>query len=63
MVTYAKSKLNFHVQFYYTVLFKKSVVNTEIQLYNKEPENISKSKSNKLFKKELKSLLLSHFFY
>jgi len=35
----------------------------EIKLYNKQPESIKKLKNIKLFKKELKSLLLSHFFY
>jgi len=34
-----------------------------INLYNKEPENIKKLDKLKLFKKELKSLILSNSFY
>jgi hypothetical protein len=35
----------------------------EIKLYKKEPESIKNLKNIKIFKLELKSLLLSHFFY
>ena len=45
------------------VLFQKSVVNMGLKLYNKVPENVNKLNYFKLFKKELKSVLLSHFFY
>jgi len=59
-----RSKLNFHLEFCNTVLYQESVVNMEIKLYNRVPESIKKKLDNyKLFKKELKSLLLSHFFY
>ena len=57
-----KSKLNFHVQFCNTVLFQESVVNISTKLYNKVPE-YKKRETFKLFKKELKSVLLSHFLY
>jgi len=46
-----------------TVLFQKSVVNMGIKLYNQMPESIKKFDNFKLFKEELKSLLLSHSFY
>jgi hypothetical protein len=51
------------VEFYNTVLFQKSVVNVGIKLYIQVPESIKKFDNFKLFKEELKSLLLSHFFY
>ena len=35
----------------------------EIKLYNKVPESTKKMDNFQLFKKELKSLLLSHCFY
>jgi len=34
-----------------------------IKLYNKVPDSVKKLDNFKIFKKELKSLLLSHFFY
>ena len=46
-----------------TVLFQKSVVNMGIKLYSKVPKSIKKSENFKLFKKELKSLLLTNSFY
>ena len=51
------------MEFWSTLLFQKSVVNMEINLYNKEPESLKKLDNFKLFKKDLKSLLLSHSFY
>jgi len=59
----ARCKLNSHVQFCDTDLFQKSVVNMGIKLHNKVPESVKKLDNFKIFKKELKSLLLSHFFY
>jgi hypothetical protein len=45
------------------VLFQKSVVSIWIKIYNNVPENITKKLENfKLFKKELKPVLLSNFF-
>ena len=57
-----RSKLNFDVEFYNTVLFRKSVVTMGIKLYNQIPESIKKFDDFKLFKEKLKSLLLSHSF-
>jgi hypothetical protein len=54
-------KLNLHVQYCNTVLFKKSVMNMGISLYN---NNHIKQKNNfNSFKKGLRSLLLKHSFY
>jgi len=51
------------VEFCGKVLFKKIVVNMAIKLHNTVPESIKKKVDNfKLFKKELKRLLLSHSF-
>ena len=35
-----RSKLNFHVEFYNTVLLQKNVVNMGIKFYNKEPVSV-----------------------
>jgi len=37
-----RGQLNFHVEFWNTVSFQKSVVDMGINLYNKVPENIKK---------------------
>ena len=58
-----RNKLNFHVEFCSTILFQKSAINVVIKLYNTMPESIKKLDKSKPFKKELKSLLLSHSFY
>jgi len=42
---YTRSKLNFHVQYCHTVLFKKSVVSMEIKLHNKVPDSIKNWKT------------------
>jgi hypothetical protein len=54
-----RRKLNLHVQHYNTV-FKKSVINMGISLFNKTQDQ-TKLKEN--FKKDLKSFLLKHCFY
>jgi hypothetical protein len=36
-----RRKLNLHVQYRNTVLFKKSVMNMGISLYNKDPDQIN----------------------
>jgi hypothetical protein len=51
-------KLNLHVQHCNTVLFKKSMMNMGISLYNIVPDQVKLS-----FKKDLKSFLLKHCFY
>jgi hypothetical protein len=44
-------------------LYKKSVINMGIQLYNKVPNNIKKTEEYKLYKRKLKSFLTEHAFY
>jgi hypothetical protein len=46
-----------------TVLFKKSVINMVISLYNKVPDQIKLGGNFNLFKKDLKSFPLNHSFY
>ena len=57
-----RSKLNFHVEFWNTVLYQKSVINMGINIYNIVPDSTKKLDDFKLFKKDFKSLLLSHSF-
>jgi hypothetical protein len=56
-------KLNLHVQHCDTVLFKKSVINMDIILYDKVPDQIKLREIFNLFKEDLKSFLESHSFY
>jgi hypothetical protein len=56
-------KLDLHVQFCNTDLFRRSVVNMGIRLDNKVPDHIKKFEKNKLFKREFRSFLLHHAFY
>jgi hypothetical protein len=56
-------KLDLHVQYCNTVLFRKSVLNTGIRLYNKVPDHIKMRDNFKSFKRDLKSFLLQHSFY
>jgi hypothetical protein len=56
-------KLDFHVQHCNTVLFKRSVINMGISLYNKVPNQIKLRKNFNSFRKELKSFLLKYSFY
>ena len=44
-------------------LYKRSVINMGIKLYNKLPGYIKQTDSYKTLKEELKSLLLLHSFY
>jgi hypothetical protein len=55
--------MDLHVQYCRKDLFKKSVVNTGIKLYNKVPDNIKHLENCNRFKKELRSFLLKHAFY
>jgi hypothetical protein len=57
------TELNLHVQHYNTVLFKKSILDMCISLYNKDLDQIKLSENFNLFKKDLKSFLLHHSFY
>jgi hypothetical protein len=56
-------KLDVHVQFWNTDLFKKSVVNMGIRLYNKVPDYIKDLEKYIYFLKECRSFLLQHTFY
>jgi hypothetical protein len=56
-------RLNFQPQFFRTDIFKKSVNNTRIKLYNKLPSYLKKSDNITFFKKNLKLFLLAHTFY
>jgi hypothetical protein len=51
------------LQFADTVLFKKSVMNKGISLYNKVPDHIKQKDNFNSFKKGLRSFLLKHSFY
>jgi hypothetical protein len=53
---------DFHVKFCTAPLFKKSMSNMGIELYGKVP-NIIKTVDFSVFKKDLKSVLLKHYFY
>ena len=55
--------MDIHVQSYNTDLYKRSVINMGTKLCNKLPTYTKEIDSCKTFKKELKSLLLLHFFY
>jgi hypothetical protein len=56
-------KLNLHVQYCNTVLFKKSVMNMGISLCTKVPDQIKQKDNFKSFKKALRSFLLKHSLY
>lgn len=58
-----RRKLDLHVQFCDTVLFRKGMVNIGVRMYKKVPDNIKKTDNFKSFKTELKSFLLHHAFY
>jgi hypothetical protein len=52
-----------HLQHCSTVLFKKSVINMGISLYNMVPDQEILWENFNLFKKDLKSFLLNHSSY
>jgi hypothetical protein len=58
-----RRNLNLHVKHCNTYLFKKSVMNRGISLYNKVPVLIKLRENVNLFKKDLKSFLVNHSFY
>jgi hypothetical protein len=58
-----RRKLNLHVQYCNTVIFKKSVMNMGITLYKKVPDQIKQKDNFNSFKKSLRSFLLKHSFY
>jgi hypothetical protein len=58
-----RRKMDFHVQSYKTVIYKKSVINMGTKMYNKLPGYIKEIDNYKAFKKELELFLLCHTFY
>jgi len=56
-------KCDFHVPSCNTSLFKRSVMNKGIRLYNKMPTGIKQLDSFRDFRKKLKLFLLDHPFY
>jgi hypothetical protein len=58
-----RRKLNLHVQYFNTVLFKKNVMNMGISLYNKVPDQIKQKDNFNSFKKGVRSFVLKHSFY
>jgi len=55
--------MNLYVKPCNTNLYKKSVINMGIRLYNKVPNNIKKVEEYKPYKRKLKSFLTEHAFY
>jgi hypothetical protein len=55
--------MDLHVLPCNTNLYKRSVINMGIQLYNNVPVNIKKLKEYKPYKRELKSFLMDQVFY
>jgi hypothetical protein len=58
-----RKKYRFHVPSCNTSLFKWSVINMGIRLYNKMPTKIKKLESFREFKQKLKLFLLDHPFH
>jgi hypothetical protein len=54
---------DYHVNYCRTSLFKRRVINKGIELYSKVPNKIKNMERFPIFKRELKSVLLSHAFY
>jgi len=52
-----------HIQFCRTSVFKKSIVNTGIKIYNKFPHQMRKHKKMQHFMMKLRSFSLQHTFY
>jgi hypothetical protein len=57
-----RRKLDLHIQFCNTVLFRGSVLNMGIRLYNKVPDHLNND-NFKTFRRKIKSLLLHHALY
>jgi hypothetical protein len=58
-----QEKFDLHVQHCNTVIFKRSVMNMEIRLYNRVLNQIKLRKGLNSFRRELKSFLLRYSFY
>jgi hypothetical protein len=55
--------MDIHTRSYKTDIYKKSVMNKGIKLYNKIPGYVKELDNYKVFKKHLKLFLLYHAFY
>ena len=60
---HTQRKCDFHVLSRNTSIFKKSVINMGITLYNKMPTKIKQLESFRDFKQRIKLHLLGHTFY
>ena len=58
-----RRQLDLHVQFCNADIFRKSVVNRGIQLYNKVPDYIQNLDKDEVFKRESRPFLLQQAFY
>jgi hypothetical protein len=58
-----RKKMDLHVLLCSTYLFKKGVINMEIQLYNKVPVNIKQLNKYKPLTTKFKHFLMNHAFY
>jgi hypothetical protein len=58
-----RHRLDFQTQFYRTDIFKKSINNMGIKVYNKLPNHLKNLENTKSFKKQLKAFLLQRTFY
>jgi hypothetical protein len=56
-------KLNLHIQFCRTNVFKNGVMNMGIRLYNKIPNKIREVRKMRQFKRVFRSYLVKHMFY
>jgi len=55
--------MDLHIKSHNTNLYKRSVINMGIRLYNNVPMHIKKLEEYKLYKRELKYFLIDHAFY
>ena len=58
-----RTNMDLRIKLCNTNLYKKSVINMGIRLYNNIPINIKKMEEYKAYKTELKSFLTDHAFY
>jgi hypothetical protein len=58
-----RSSKDYHVKYCRTSFLKKSLINRGIELFNKLPNNIKNMENLPIFRKELRSFLLTNVFY
>jgi len=58
-----RKKYDLHTRHCSTVLYRKSVTNTGIKLYNKLPKQLKQIEDYKDFKKQVKNFLFHNAFY